>query len=58
MTTGVPAGGTPEHRHPDRSPDRGEAMRLTARDLQARLCDLGSPEAALAAHYFKTGPGQ
>jgi 3-methyladenine DNA glycosylase AlkD len=34
-------------------------MPLTARDAQARLRDLGSPEAAaLAARYFKTGPGE
>jgi 3-methyladenine DNA glycosylase AlkD len=34
-------------------------MPLTARDLQARLRDLGSPGAAAhAARFFKTGPGQ
>jgi 3-methyladenine DNA glycosylase AlkD len=36
----------------------GDLM-ATARELQRRLRDLGSPEAAvLAARYFKTGPGQ
>lgn len=34
-------------------------MSLTVRVAQARLRDLGSPKAAaLAARYFKTGPGQ
>jgi 3-methyladenine DNA glycosylase AlkD len=32
---------------------------MTAREIQARLRELGSPEAAaFAARYFKTGPGQ
>jgi 3-methyladenine DNA glycosylase AlkD len=34
-------------------------LMATARELQRRLRDLGSPEAAaLAARFFKTGPGQ
>src|SRR5271170_7927894 len=41
------------------TPGRPDTGGMSARAIQDRLRDLGSPEAAaFAARYFKTGPGQ